>query len=422
MKRKLAIILVASMAICLAPACGKKGNEPSYESSSSGKDALGGEDISSSSSSSGSESDTMSAVGSIPDEVTEPIGGVEGEAKDVDMNQVNVTFNNGQDYKGLTLVDPPKAQPTADADDLPLQQYRNALDSGTISPDKYASKKKKAESGDMVNIDYSGSCGGESFAGSDGWGVSVELGKGLLDMKATGFEAEIVGMKPGESKTLALKFPQTYFDSAYAGQAVKFKVTLNYIYPGSIDDLPDDGVKALAKATGLPYKNGKEMAAFAKNALEYHIYDQYEIGRWNTVIAALDPIMKVDNIPDSLIEQYRLQYRQLIDKYARQDLTDAETYCQVNFGMSFDEKAQSVAEMSAKTYIMFKYISDLENLTISEDEFNKLVDERIAGMGYGSLEDLSKNELETRETLRETFMYYKVTDFIYDNGKVKKSK
>ena len=86
-----------------------------------------------------------------------------------------------------------------------------------------------AENGDKVNIDYTGYIDGEAFEGgsTDGNGADLTLGSGSY---IDGFEDGVVGHSVGETFDLNLKFPDSYWNSDYAGKDVTFEVTLNGVY------------------------------------------------------------------------------------------------------------------------------------------------------------------------------------------------
>ena len=58
-------------------------------------------------------------------------------------------------------------------------------------------EKKNAENGDQVIFDYSATVDGNSFEGSEGKGVQIELGK---DLFLKGFDAQLVGVKKNQNK------------------------------------------------------------------------------------------------------------------------------------------------------------------------------------------------------------------------------
>ncbi|MGA7384595.1 MAG: trigger factor [Methylocella sp.] len=80
-----------------------------------------------------------------------------------------------------------------------------------------------AENGDKVTLDFTGKIDGERFEGGSGENVDVVLGSGSF---LPGFEAQIEGMKTGESRTIPVTFPDDYSAATLAGNAATFDVTL----------------------------------------------------------------------------------------------------------------------------------------------------------------------------------------------------
>ena len=84
--------------------------------------------------------------------------------------------------------------------------------------------KTTVESGDVVNIDYTGTLNGEAFDGGSDTGYNLEIGSGQF---IDGFEDGLVGHKKGEEVSLDLTFPEDYFNEDLAGAEVVFDVTIN---------------------------------------------------------------------------------------------------------------------------------------------------------------------------------------------------
>ncbi len=75
------------------------------------------------------------------------------------------------------------------------------------------------------------------FEGGSASGSAITLGSsGFID----GFDVGVIGMKPGETKDLNLKFPDEYPNNKdLAGKAAVFTVTLNYISKTNTPKLTD---------------------------------------------------------------------------------------------------------------------------------------------------------------------------------------
>lgn len=96
--------------------------------------------------------------------------------------------------------------------------------------------ERPAAAGDKVKIDYTGTRDGEPFEGGSAEDANLELGSGRM---IPGFEDGIIGMQPGEEKTLALSFPDDYHNEELRGAAVEFAVKLKGIQaltPAPVDE------------------------------------------------------------------------------------------------------------------------------------------------------------------------------------------
>ena len=86
--------------------------------------------------------------------------------------------------------------------------------------------ERAAQDGDRVTLDLAATSGGESLADSSAEGEVLTLGSGGM---IPGLEDGIVGMTAGEEKTLALNFPEDYYEEERRGAAVEFAVTLHKV-------------------------------------------------------------------------------------------------------------------------------------------------------------------------------------------------
>ena len=125
------------------------------------------------------------------------------------------------------------------------QQVDNLLNQYTSSQPVTG---RSAQSGDVANIDYTGTVDGVAFTGGTATGYDLTLGSGSF---IDGFEDQIVGHKPGETFEVNVTFPDGYSDSTDAeGNAVVlsnkkavFSVTLNYISEEILPELTDAWVE-----------------------------------------------------------------------------------------------------------------------------------------------------------------------------------
>ena len=124
--------------------------------------------------------------------------------------------------------------------------------------------------GDIAVIDFEGFVNEVPFDGGKADEFPLELGSGRF---IPGFEDQVVGMSVGESRDVAVTFPENYGNSDLAAQPAFFKVTLKAIEakvaPELNDDLaktllPNDEEATLEKVRGLVKE---QLTAEAKNKL-----------------------------------------------------------------------------------------------------------------------------------------------------------
>ena len=106
---------------------------------------------------------------------------------------------------------------------------------------------RAAETGDRVEIDYQGTIDGKPFAGGDAKGYILTLGEGrtLKD-----FEGAIVGMKPGETRSVQVAFPADYHGTEVAGKIAVFELRLNRVLEPRLPEIGADFARALGVDDG----------------------------------------------------------------------------------------------------------------------------------------------------------------------------
>lgn len=133
------------------------------------------------------------------------------------------------DYKGLNVtVD------AAAVDEAEQEEYVAMIYNGYVTAESGGVTDRAVEVGDTVNIDYEGKKDDVAFDGGTAANQQLGIGSGKF---IDGFEDGLVGVMPGETVDLNLTFPETYSSNPdLAGQAVVFTVTVNYIYPTEYSD------------------------------------------------------------------------------------------------------------------------------------------------------------------------------------------
>lgn len=144
-------------------------------------------------------------------------------------------------YEGLEYV-PASRELADDAVQNKIDQFCNQ------NSVKSEDRESAIKSGDVVNINYVKTVDGEEVSSetSDD-GYELTIGNNVL---GDGFDDQLVGVKPGESKTVTVTYAEDNADTTLAGKTAEFKVDVNYI---SITTIPEYTDELVNKATDGEY-------------------------------------------------------------------------------------------------------------------------------------------------------------------------
>lgn len=121
----------------------------------------------------------------------------------------------------------------------------------------YHAVDREARTTDRVHVDYVGRISGEHFPGGEARDYPVVLGEGRTLKE---FEAQLMGMRPGEQKRFEITFPENYFAQALAGKTATFEVTLKSVQEAQLPEVDADFARSLGIHDGDVMKLRQEIA------------------------------------------------------------------------------------------------------------------------------------------------------------------
>ena len=143
------------------------------------------------------------------------------------------------DYKSLV----PEVKEPEVTDKEVEERIENMLKS--VAPLKKVEEEREVKEGDFVLIDFEGFIDGKPFEGGKAQGYLLEIGsKQFIE----GFEDQLIGMKPGETREIKVTFPENYGAKDLAGKEATFKVTLHEIQQKevpSVENIDEETLKKL---------------------------------------------------------------------------------------------------------------------------------------------------------------------------------
>jgi trigger factor len=165
---------------------------------------------------------------------------------------------------------------------------------------------RPAETGDRVTMSYSSTIDGADFEGGKGENQMVLLGEGRL---LADFEAQLVGMKAGDSKSFELRFPDDYHAKDVAGKLATFQVSVSEVAAPRLPDVDAEFAKSLGVADGDTQKMREEV----RTNVEREVKQRLKARLKDQVMQVLLDRTAVD-VPKALVQNEIGRLRELMQQ------------------------------------------------------------------------------------------------------------
>ncbi len=301
------------------------------------------------------------------------------------------------EYKGLEIdVMPAETYDDEEIDIQTKQFYFNYVDEQEGITDR------PVELLDMTNIDYEGKKDGVPFEGGTAKGALLLIGSGQF---IAGFEDGLVGVMPGETVDLNLKFPEGYDDGELSGKEVVFTVTVNFI-----PEMKDAKVETL----GIPdVKTVEQLRKYVKDSLDSRAQSEYLSAAGDAVLVRLTEVCTFAELPEELLRENREAYASWLDQMAANYGMDAESYVKM-YNLDYESALDGYAEQYTKEILIVRAIADKEGMNISDEDLDARLESFAKTSGI-TVDELLVNGL-TREEYRESFLYEDVLNYLVENA------
>lgn len=219
--------------------------------------------------------------------------------------------------------------------------------------------KRKSKKGDKLTIDFTGRIDGEDFEGGKAEGFELELDAGRM---IPGFEADIIGMKAGEEKTIKVTFPEDYHAENLKGKEAEFDIIVHKTEGPVVPDIDEEFAKLFGVEEGgveaLRDEVRKNMSRELTQAVKAKVKEQ--------VIDGLLAAHETD-IPASLIAQeVDVLRQQAMQRFAGQ--MDPNNLPELPAEM-FEEQAKK----RVKTGLLLGEVIKVNELKVDENKVNELI-------------------------------------------------
>jgi trigger factor len=268
----------------------------------------------------------------------------------------------------------------------------------------FAAKDGGAENGDRIAVSFVGTMDGVPFDGGSGDDVPIVLGSGQF---IPGFEEQLIGIKSGESRTVNVKFPESYQAAAVAGKDASFAVTVKGVEaPGAVT-LDDDfaktlGLESLAKLKEMVRERiEREHAGASRQKLKRALLDQ------------LDGKHKFDPPPTLVEQEFDSVWGTVENDLKQQGRTFADEG-------TTEEKAReeyrTIAERRVRLGLVIAEIGEKNDIKVSEDQLTQavLAQARMVPGQEQKVWEYYRNNPGALAALRAPIFEDKVVDFLLE--------
>jgi trigger factor len=294
--------------------------------------------------------------------------------------------------------------------ETPTDKVEQAIENFAKSRQKFETppEPRPAATGDQLLVDFEGRIDGTPFEGGAGKGFPLRLGSNSM---VPGFEEQLLGALPGETREVAVTFPEGYGRPEISGKDAVFTVTVNEVKAPVPMNIDDDWAKEL----------GFEDVAELKDTFQKRFTDEYRsLSRAKLKRALLDRLAEdyPFAVPEGMVDlEFEAIWKQLSDEAERTGSPIQED------GKNEDElKAEyrAIAERRVRLGLLLSDIGTRNEVKVEGEELQQAV-MREAGRYPGQerkVFEFFKNNHGALEQLRAPLFEDKVCDYIFDQVQV----
>jgi trigger factor len=250
---------------------------------------------------------------------------------------------------------------------------------------RYEPVSQPAADGDRAIVDFTGKVDGVEFPGGQANDFPIVLGEGRMLPE---FEAALVGMSEGETRTFPLTFPPDYHGKEVAGKQAEFSLAVKRVEGGIVPPVDAEFARAFGIASGSVDELKAEITANLKLELKRKVEAKIK----DQVFGALRQ-QALFVVPKSLVENEAQNMAQRMSADMREQGMKAE-----DIKISPDQ-LRNAAETRVALGLILSEIVRSEGLAAKPEQVKALVQE--AAQTYEQPEAVVRWHYEKPERLAE---------------------
>ena len=325
------------------------------------------------------------------------------------------SFDEGQDlvYRmklellpDIEPMDFSQIQVTTQKIEVPDHEVDEALErlASQQKESKPVEEPRPARKGDILVVDFSGEVDGEKYPGMEAEDHHLELGSNRF---VEGFEDQLIGIQPGEEKTVEVTFPEGYMNSQLSGKTAQFHVKVKELREAEPVEINDE----------FAQKFGEEDLNGLKERVRDQIRQDYErLTRQRTKRQLLDQLADGHSfdVPQSMVDSEFNAIWQQIEQDRQNGQLDAEDAEKSE--EQLQEEYKQIAERRVRLGLLLSEVGRNQQIDVTQEELNKALIEEVQRYPGREREVFEhyQNSQDALQNLRAPIYEDKVIDYILE--------
>ena len=248
----------------------------------------------------------------------------------------------------------------------------------------FTAVERAAQDTDRVVIDYKGTIDGQSFEGGEATDIQVVIGS---KQSMTELEEGLKGATVGETRTVAVSFPEAHPNKAVAGKTAALQATIKKVEEHSLPAVDEE----FGRAYGVEEGGVEALRAEVRKSMERELGDVIRNRVRAQVLDALYRQNPVD-VPRTLLEE---QVQQLqIDTARRMGVRDAS---QIPPRQQFEEPARRRVALG----LLMTQIVQAEQIKLEPERVQTRLNDLVAGYPEQQQEEARRSYHQNQDAMRQ---------------------
>lgn len=266
--------------------------------------------------------------------------------------------------------------------------------------------------GDRITVDYVRKAEGEEDKTQNGF--VFKLGNGSMP-KA--FDEKMIGLAKDATLTFTIDEEVSTTNTSTDGKETEGKTTVSATYTVTLTKIEEEVVPEVTDAFIKEKTDYDTIAAYKEGTKKELEETSEENAKMSAQADLLNMIIEKSKIEGTPAFVYNMNYDAICQSYAQYATYfgyDLETYLQAS-GLKLDDMKKDAVEMTKQTLVI-EAICKAADIDITDEEFDKKLDEIVTEYQYESKEELLK--LNTKEELLFDMRRDAAIEYIYENNNV----